>query len=181
MSVRGTPGVGGKRRRGGRWFRVPVARRWSRVFVGRAARARTSARPTLAALSRLFPRTGSTPMVMVPRGRCWWWLTTMFQRHPPLPRPASSRSPFGSLSRICAVKLLTLLPANLAPPFFLPAPPLSLSFPRAASPILSPAASIPRANCAIFRARRRGGKRKPRKPREKCRRPRLNAIFTATR
>lgn len=33
---------------------------------------------------------GSTAMmVMVPRGRCWWWLTTyVFQGHPPLPPPA---------------------------------------------------------------------------------------------
>lgn len=47
-------------------------------------------------------------MVMVPRGRCWWWLTTMFQGHPPLPLPLFLSS-FSSLSQICTVKLLTLL------------------------------------------------------------------------
>lgn len=47
-------------------------------------------------------------MVMVPRGRCWWWLTTMFQGHPPLPPPLFLSS-FSSLSQICTVKLLTLL------------------------------------------------------------------------
>lgn len=59
-------------------------------------------------------------MVMVPRGRCWWWLTTMFQGHPPLPPPLFLSS-FSSLSQICTVKLLALLrPISLRfLPFFL--------------------------------------------------------------
>lgn len=164
-----------------------------RVCLSVGARARTSPRPTLAAFSRLFPRTGSTPMVMVPRGRCWWWLTTMFQGHPPLPPLSPSRSSFGSLSQICTVKLLTLLPANLASPFFSPPSTLGLSPAPDRSSILSLATDSndrPRYRALIARffvvstdAVERGNLA-ARKPREKCRGPRrrrLNAIFTAPR
>lgn len=82
------------------------------------------------------PRSTLGSTVMVPRGRCWWWLTTMFQGHPPLPPPASLPVRF-AITDLHRETLLTSLLRSRCPislsfslfPFlFLPSIPRSFIF-----------------------------------------------------
>ena len=130
-------------------------------------------RTSVHARSSLSPRTGSTLMVMVPRGRCWWWLTTMFQGHPPFP-------PLPSLSSFAIADLhretSDFTPTNLARAFFFsfflslhPFLDRDFFFPLVLAdsrPVAAAIAPERRVNCTIFHPWKAAAARKER---EKCR------------